>query len=447
MLVGCVVLPDRICSDRKSQDYDRPNRPIPRIGNVETDLIRSKNKRGWLIDIAGMIFAGSMHKYAVRDTLSSSAGVQGILELVCITVAFLLVLWATWGRQRQFSASLASVCFFVSGLFALASSWRSFYPALSIVKGMLLMVVLATGYLASQDGWGQRYVRAVYRGYTLLLGLGLIAGVLLPRTYPLFSVDPYSGRTTMSIFDTFFGVVGEDAALMLLAASVVSNRPSWTARGFLLIVNILAGGKASTILLLSLLCIRVLSDMRTRRSLGLVFFALGTACIGVLVAALLNPGFLLHFLAHSASSIYGDQVGTEATGLDGRLGLWKGSLSILPSAWLLGYGFGGARDLLLKIASWSGNSHNGYLEMALSGGISGFIVFAVGICAVIRVCSQAPLPVRVRFITLLVFILVDALVGDIFGNPSFVGVLFLLWMPYEVEAVQRAVEMRAPAAA
>jgi O-antigen ligase len=387
--------------------------------------------RFWLIDIAGFLFAVSIHKYAVRNSLSSSIGVQGIIEFLCITGALLCVFVATWGRRRQHPPSMTSICFVIFGLFALGSSWRSFYPALSIVKGMLLLVVLATGYLASQASLGQRYIQAIYRSYALLLLVGLIMGIVFPHIYPLFSIDEYSGRTTMSVFDTFSGVVGEDAALMLLLALLLNKKPSWIVCIFLLIVNVLAGGKTSTALLCVLLCIRGVSGIRGWRSWGAVLFVLGTACIGAIgVVSLLRPGSTSQLFARSAESIYGTQVGTEAHGLDGRLDLWKGTVSLLPTVPFFGYGFGGARDLLLKIAIWSGSCHDSYLEMALTGGLLGFSFFALGICIVIGVCLRAPPAVRLSLLSVLAFILILAIIGEIFDEPSFAGFLILLWLPY-----------------
>jgi O-antigen ligase len=388
-------------------------------------------RRLWLVDIAGFLFAVSMHKYAVRDGLSANTGIQGIIEFGCIIGAFLFVLSATWGQHRRYSPSIPSICFAIFGLFALASSWRSFYPILSFAKGTLLLVVLATGYLASQAGLGRRYLRAVYRSYALSLAVGLIVGIILPHIYPLFSVDEYSGRTVMSVFDTFFGVVGEDAALMLLLAPVVSEKPSWIACILLLVVNILAGGKTSTALLLLLLTIRLVYGICVWRRWGAVVFISGIAAIGALaMVATLHPEATFHLFARSAVSIYGNQVGAEATGLDGRLGLWKGAISLLPTVPLLGYGFGGARDFLLKIAIWSGSSHNGYLEMALSGGILGFLFFVVGLCSAIQASLGASLVVRLRLLSVLAFILSDAITGGIFDNPSFVGFLVLVCVPY-----------------
>jgi hypothetical protein len=394
-------------------------------------LIALSAGRLWLIDIAGFLFSVSIHKYAVRSALSSSIGIQGIVEFLCITIGLLCVFVATRGQRRQHPPSVATTCFVIFGLFALGSSWRSFYPALSIVKGVLLLVVIATGYLASQAGSGRRYIRAIYRSYVLLLAIGLTIGIVFPQVYPLFSIDEYSGRTTMSVFDTFSGVVGEDAALMLLLALVLDRKPNWVVYVFLLIVNVLAGGKTSTALLCILLCIKVVSSVRVWRSWSAALLVFATACGGAIgVVPLLRSGSTSQIFARSAESIYGNQVGTEAHGLDGRLDLWKGTVALLPTVPLFGYGFGGARDLLLKIAIWSGSCHDSYLEMAMSGGLLGFSFFALGICIVFRACLRAPPNVRIGLLSILSFILILGIIGEIFDEPSFAGFLILLWLPY-----------------
>ena len=394
-------------------------------------ITASSAGRLWLIDIAGFLFSVSIHKYAVRSALSSSIGIQGIVEFLCITGGLLCVFVATRGQRRQHPPSMTSICFVIFGLFALGSSWRSFYPVLSIVKGVLLLIVLATGYLASQASCGERYIRAIYRSYVVLLVIGLAMGIAFPQVYPLFSIDEYSGRTTMSVFDTFSGVVGEDAALMLLLTLLLNKKPSWIVCIFLLIVNVLAGGKTSTALLCVLLCIRGVSGVRVWRSWSAVLLIFGTACAGAIgVVSLLRSGSTSQIFARSAESIYGNQVGTEAHGLDGRLDLWKGTVALLPTVPFFGYGFGGARDLLLKIAIWSGSCHNSYLEMAISGGLLGFSFFALGICIVIGVCLRAPPTVRIGLLSILAFILIIGIIGEIFDEPSFAGFLILLWLPY-----------------
>lgn len=384
-----------------------------------------------LISVAAFLYAFSMHKFAVRNGLSSDTGIQGIVELVGMVGAFVCVLVATRREKRKHAFSAPYTCFAVLGFFALCSFWRSFYPALSAVKGVIFLSVITTGYLVNQAGLGRQYFRALYRWYIVSLVVGLITGILLPSMYPLFSVDEYSGRTTMQVFDTFFLVIGEDAALFLLLAPIIRGNIGVLSQVFLFVVNIFAGGKVSTALLCTLLTLRFFTGVRRWRSWHTVGVIVAVAfTVTIATYAFLHSGLDTRLVTQSTEAIYGTKVGVEAKGLDGRLGLWLGALPLLQNVWFLGYGFEGFRDLLLKIAIWSGSSHNGYLEMALASGMIGFTAFLTGLATTLWACLRVGGRMSFYLLSLALFIMIDAMAGGSLHNPSFVGFLILLWLPY-----------------
>lgn len=384
-----------------------------------------------LISVAAFLYAFSMHKFAVRNGLSSDTGIQGIIELTGMVGAFVCVLIATSGRKRKYGFSYTYTCFAILGVFALCSSWRSFYPALSVVKGIIFLAVITTGYLVNQSGMGRQYFRALYSWYVISLIVGLITGILLPNLYPLFSIDEYSGRTTMQVFDTFFLVIGEEAALFLLLAPIIRGRIGVLSQVFLFGINILAGGKVSTALLSTMLLLRFFTGVRRVRS-WYAISVVATLIVAALVGtyAFLHHGVDLSAFTESAQSIYGTKVGVEAKGLDGRLGLWLGALHLLENVPLLGYGFEGFRDLLLQIAIWSGSSHNGYLEMALASGWIGFTAFISGVAATVYASFRVGGRMSFYLLSVAFFIIIDAMAGGSLHNPSFFGFLILLWLPY-----------------
>ena len=107
-----------------------------------------------------------------------------------------------------------------------------------------------------------------------------------------------------------------------------------------------------------------------------------------------------------------------------------GALPLLGNVPLLGYGFEGFRDLLLKIAIWSGSSHNGYLEMTLASGLIGFTFFIAGLVSTVWACIRIGGRMSFYLLSVASFILIDAMAGGSLHNPSFVGFLILLWLPY-----------------
>jgi O-antigen ligase len=376
--------------------------------------------RIWLIDLAGIFYAISMHKYAMRDPLSADTGVQGIIETLGITGAFICTLMVSWKAKRWHGPSPVAMCFSIFGVFALASSWRSYSPSLSFAKAILLLVVLATGYLAGQVDLGQRFFRSIYQSYSALFVVGLLVSITLAHRYPLLSVDAFSGRTRLSVFDTFAGVLGEDAALLLIVAPMIRLKLHWLCAPCLFIAVVLAGGKMSTALLCLVLLIRFFSRARGWRSWDTLAVIGSNSHAGTLV--------------HAAESIYGNQVTTEAKGMDGRLSLWAAAIDLLGDAQLLGYGIDGDREIMLRVASWSGSSHSGYLELALAGGILGFSILLLGFALISSTCLRASSTIRLDCASALTYIFVSAAIGGVLKAPSYIGLLTLLWLSYEMNA-------------
>jgi O-antigen ligase len=304
------------------------------------------------------------------------------------------------------------------------------------VKGVLFLVVLGTGYLTSQTDLGRRYFRSIYWSYAVLLVVGLIVGWVFPHQYPLLSADEYSGRTRLSVFDTFPGTMGEDMVFLLLLVPLIRAKFGWLSQIFLFLMVVFSGGKTSTAMLCILLAIRFVFGLRRWRSWRTVAVVLGTASVAAFgVLLFLGSGGQGHLFAHLAEAIYGRQVAADAVSFDGRLALWTASLNLLmENAQVLGYGFDGTRAVMLSVASWAGNSHNGYLELALTGGLLGFVFFLIGLLSVAVACFRARFPMRLHATLVIFFILVTDFLGSTFSFPSYFGSLILLWLFYETTA-------------
>ena len=416
-----------------------PN-PIPRSYDEEREDQSSQtlSMPSWklaLVSAAGFFYAISMQKFFKRDPLSLNVGPEGPLEFALLTGTLGCVFFAASGAKRRYPASLPVLSFGIFGLFALASSWRSFNPSLSMVKGGLLFVVLAIGYLVNQAGLVERFFHAIYATFTFLLGLGLVAGFLFPAHYPLLNVEAYSGRTRLSLFATYPGAMGDCAALLILLAPIIRPKPSWYSLVFLFVINILAGGKTSSAVLILLLAVNLLFNLpRWQSWKSLALIAASTALIlSLIYLSVGSPASSTRLIAKPASAIYGTEVASEAKSFDGRMQLWTGMSGILEDCKLLGFGFDGARDRLLRIESWSGQSHNGFLEMALAGGIFGLTFFIAGLIGVIQACLQAEPRFRRAALSVLAYMLILSLTGIIFNFPSYFGFLILMSLFYQAK--------------
>lgn len=392
---------------------------------IETRLER---QRRWLIWAAGFLYTLSLHKYVVRDAHATGSGIQGILEFGFTISAALCTFLALRGVKRRFPPSGAMLCFVIFGIFALASSWRSFSPPLSLAKGILFFAVLGMGYLAGQAGYLKRLLQSIYWTYAATLVVGILVGLALPSRFPLWETDEYTLRSRFSVFGTFPGTMGETAAYLILLAPLIFNRPHWISRGLLLVVNFLAGGKTSTVLLLVMLLVEYLLKIRQARSWRVVALAVAVTCgVGFLaylsVAKDIAPAAVV---GNRLTGVYGNDVAAEATSLDGRLGLWEGSFSAMVASPALGFGVDGARDVFLKLAFWAGSAHNGFLDLGLDGGVIALFFFVMGLFMVFRACTLAAPNVRSQLLIVFVNMFVIAWTGITFSFPSFFGFLLLV---------------------
>jgi O-antigen ligase len=394
------------------------------------DAFDRASKHDWPVSVAGFLYALSMHKFTVRSPLEGGAGAQGVFEALCLLGGLFCIIAATRSSRRAYRFSPAVFCFSLFGVIALCSSWRSFSPALSFGKAVLFLTTIAGVYLVNQAGKAQTYFAAIFRAYTFLVMLGLFLGLLLPSMYPLFKMDEETGgRTRLAVFADSPGFFGSHLTLLLLAAPLLKGRIGWLSQVFLIIINILSGGKTSTGLLLLLMFLRlVFAVLRDRSKLRVAIVVSATLALplALLVAAGIKDGPV----SRAAEKVYGDRIGQDAEGLDGRADLWMGSIKLLPDVTVLGYGFSGARDVINKAEFWAGDSHNGYLEMALTGGVPAFFLFLFGVVAVGVSCSHAPFPERIYLLSLFSCIVIFSLIGTTFTESSYFGTLLLVWLYY-----------------
>jgi O-Antigen ligase len=347
--------------------------------------------------------------------------------------ALLYTVIAVKNHFGKMAPSYAIPCLATFGIFPLVYWCRSFNPILSIGQGILFFVVLGTGYLACRAGLIIPLFRAIYWCYTVSLAAGLSLGNIIPSQFPLWSTDDFTGRTRLSVFRTFPGTMGETAAYLALLEPLLFNRPNWKSRLFLIVINFLAGGKVSTVLLLLLLSAEYLSRIRMARAWQTAI-PVATLCV-----ALAFAGVYLSFvrganaadtLGRHLDTIYGHDVADEAASLDGRVEIWQESVHLIVENPFLGYGFGGAREILTDVAAWSGSAHNAFLELGLAGGVLGLALFFAGLGCVFHACFHAPPNLRGHLLRVLAYMMAIAFTGITFNFPSFFGVLILIFILY-----------------
>jgi len=390
------------------------------------------NNRAKGIMMAGFLYAFTFQKYAMRDALSQSVGFQGVLEAVLTLAACLIVVFQSKEMRRRFGVHASILCFGIYGIFALASSIYSFNVPLSIVKGILYLSVLAIAYLVAELQMSLVFLDGVYRGYIATLLGALTMAVIFPAKYPLFSVDSWNGRTRLALLSTHPNSIGEVSGLLFLLAQVLPIRTRWYWQGFLLGVSVLAGEKTATAaLVLSATLIFLFGHHQTSRRWGFALAASALACAGLIcVEAGIIPNSAGTTARRAAEVIYGTEVSNEVASLDGRAEVWTNAVELTRGCVLLGFGFDGARDALMRGVSWSGHAHNGFLQAVLSSGLLGLLALVVGWFAAAKDALSADRPWRTRVLSLYLYLFWLAMIGSVFDSPSFFTILLFASVAY-----------------
>jgi O-antigen ligase len=383
--------------------------------------------------LAAVLYVCSTQKFWLRDPLLTNSGPQGIVEAVLIGGAFLVVLASAIRAKtvRKPSGPVLYLAFF--GLFALASSAFSFWPPLSIVKGILYLLVIGLAWLASSL-WGPwQFLRSIYFTYIGLVVIGVIVGITAGNSFPLFAIDAYSGRTRMTIFATFPGTLGEVAAMMVILGRLIPGGVPIYCQTLLVLINILAAGKTSTATLFAVLLISFLISRRSRQSwikTGRMICITALAVLFAAVISILASDHGLTSLQSGFEELYGNRLSEEASTLDGRSELWEAALPAVQRCLWLGFGFDGARSFLLEAIPWSGQSHNGFLELILTSGLFGTGLFMLGWLECILISFQCTTELRNRILSLHLLIGITSFTSIIFTVPSYFGVLLFVCCGY-----------------
>jgi O-antigen ligase len=387
----------------------------------------------WII-ISGFLFAVTFQKYATRDPLGQSAGLQAVLEIGLTLLPCVVILLLSRGMEMRVGIHRSLWFFAIYGIFAMASSVHSFNPSLSLVKSFLYFAVLMLAYLLAEQQLGIVFLEGVYYGYIATVVGGLILAVTSPGKYPLFIIDDWNGRTRLGLWTTHPNSTGEVSGLFFLLALILPMRTRWYLQVFLLGINIAAGEKTATAaLFLSMLLIFLFGkrDAANRWKALVAVGALaaaGVACISAGVIQV-SPG---KFAGNAAQAIYGKEVSNEVTSLDGRADVWSKGGDMAKDCVVLGFGFEGAREYLMSMVSWAGHAHNGILQALLSAGMVGTLALLIGWGCSIRDSLNGDRGWKMKVIALHLYLFALVMVGPAFDSPSYLTMLLFVVVLYSV---------------
>jgi len=343
-------------------NFNAPTRPTPRI-----------------LILAMFLYAVSLIKFFMRDPLGADVGPQGPIELGLLIMAGFTLLLAFRRRYWKLVVPPSARAFVAFGALAIASSVFSYYPLLSFVKGMSFILVIGIAVVAASAFGSAEVIKYLYYSICMILLVGLVAR--LAGGGPLLDMDDYSGRMRFSFFALHPQLLADLSAITLLSSYLAPKRPPLYCQVFLFAVNIGAGSRTSTALLVVILLSFQLATVRFTPRLVSLY-----CCLGSLAALAIWVGVQMqsHQAAEIASTgqgLYGDKLSDDLSTLNGRTDVWSAAAPLVSHSIVLGYGLGGSRDVLLKNTSWrweAGDTHNALFDLILGGGFPAALVYLFG---------------------------------------------------------------------
>lgn len=363
----------------------------------------------------------------VRDPLGTSLDWHIYAQLALFALAFVcgIIIWVR--SETALAWHLPSQLFLAFGLMAVLSSWRSFWPPLSLVKGCLFVCVLILAEMLCAAYSAKEVLRISYYSVLLLLGVALLLGVLLPNIYPLTVVDVV-GRHRLELFTDEHADFAYLTGMTVLLGRLPCIRARWYFQLALIVLTVVSGNRACTFALLAIL--GILQILRFKD-----FRVTAAACMGCIVfvgGLLLVAGgdtAIAHGVQDHLVGFYGDTAAHQSPfELSGRVELWQATGSILSQCIVIGQGFDGARDQLMRVLPWAGAAHNEFLELMLSAGAAAASAFVYGWFIVVRRglrpgIVQAALPIHI-------FLFLVSFTGQSLTMYRAFGTLLLVCLQY-----------------
>jgi hypothetical protein len=377
-----------------------------------------------LIGAACFLLAISFQAFAYRDPITTDTGLQGRVQVSLVMSALLLGFVAMYKFTGRIRITLPLVCFAIYVSLGLISSPNSFSLYISFAKGVLVMATLMFAALAVSSAGYETTVASLYWAMIAVIVAGLILGVLLPRTFPLFffsdlQSDVGEWRLRLGLFKTHPITVADICALTFLLGLGRKGKWVWLAQAIALCCTVATVSRGSIAALTAILVIRFLwlSPLRT-----------SVPVVGVLMVAIATPfiaGYraddLARFLPRQITAAY--QASADDPELDGRVPLWTYAVTIMNDHLPFGFGFDGARMKLMNRFEWAGHSHNSFLETWLISGPIGLVAFMAGwLITIVRNSRQ---PAGHLFLPIHAYLAITSLIGPATTGNAGPGLLLL----------------------
>lgn len=338
-------------------------------------------------------------KFRSRDPSASLEGQvdgQVLFEVgvyAVVGVASLVALRATRRATRPIGIEWVLLAYVAV---AMGSVLWSYAPLLTAIRALELAVVCALAFVSLRLLGPVGTVRAAATASVAYVLVFATMALLVPAAagthvswtgfsrFAWFAVHPIECATYASLAAIF--VVCESAWGDRASPSRRLGVPSWLFALPLLLVVFVSRSRGPALALaaalLALLARHVAGRRRTPLVAVLGLLAVSVALLGPILDvstlfATSADGSLLNRVAMSdnplATFLFRGQSADEIEGFSGRTELWRGLTVLFLDRPVIGYGYQGARALVLGVMPWAAYAHNAYIETLLDVGLLGSV--------------------------------------------------------------------------
>jgi O-antigen ligase len=388
-----------------------------------------------------LLVAGT--KFRTRDADESLAGVldaQIMLELglYAAVAAGIAAIWLSGKVERRRITMMEGAAAAYVGIAVLSSAW-SMAPALTLVRGAQLAIVVALAVTATRVLTPSQ---ALQRVFSAVAGFVLICAALA-ATFPFASGTYVYPEHNMFRFAWFAAHPIEAATLAALGALGILSAllfkpdtqmprplglPLSLVAVTLMVVLVLTSSRGPLLAfgagLTTLLLMRI--EARMRMALSLV----GVSALLAIVA--MGPALTdaLSSVADSDTVIgrtfFRGQTADEVVSLNGRLELWNDLRPAIAERSLFGYGYQASRSVLLDAAEWAAYAHNALLQALLDLGVIGTLALLSLVAIGVYGAVSASTPwMRAAIASVMVFLVLNSISTESFAGAPGVEMLLL----------------------
>jgi exopolysaccharide production protein ExoQ len=321
----------------------------------------------WLI----VFFASNIKTSFTRSTLQAASGSINSDYIVELT-GYLLVGAMTafvWFHREPRRSGLAGWPLVLWPAFALISTAWSPIPLFTLVRSTQLIVVSALGLFCLRLAAAEPRLGRLITRDSLVLFVGVTALLsmlgLADRSY--WENDRFMWPTGQH--PIVVGMVAGAALLIVLVGGrSLLGLSRWLQVTLVaLFSSVLILGQNRSVLISTMVAVVVsLWTLRDGKEAWARYIAFPALMLGGLVVAVSLSDALITYFSRGQSA-------QSLESFTGRTYLWEAALGQFKTAprWLVGFGYGSTRVILIRLFSWAGEAHSSILEILLGLGIVG----------------------------------------------------------------------------